>query len=503
MTTSSPPDDSAAAPLWPLAIPLVIFLLFQFLLLRNVNIAQYDEAIYLDVARNIRELGEPLRSVGLDGRYYFEHLPGYVYTLSGATVVFGENERLLRLLTTAAGAGAVILAYLTGRRAQDSAAGFVAALLLSLNSFFAVYAYFIREEVPFTAFILFAAYSLLRLQQSRAWPYLLSAALSTAAAVLFKEIGFAFLAAAALYLLFVYDSWRARLAAATVLALPSIAITAGWLLWANHLDPAQLQVTIDRWTGAFGSGTAVVDPRLGLVSLDWLESMLTLLFGWELPLLLLFALGYAVIARRRPAPITLLFLFYAGLAVGASFLMSLKEMRHLMAVIPTFCLLVGLLLPWSDWWAWLAADRRRLLLAAPLATLFLISASPLRLTAADPDARWDYFYGERLLRNDAALAPVKEAGDYLAAAAPQDSLIAVVRQGPIVGYYAGLHYVFLYPRPLAENLALLAEADYVVVDSMEFWQQTPEETEALFDYLAQQFTPLRSFGDRITVYRRS
>ena len=62
-----------------LAIALGVYFLFQFILLGNVSIAQYDESIYLDIARNIRQTGLPLRSVDVQGRYHFDHLPLYVY----------------------------------------------------------------------------------------------------------------------------------------------------------------------------------------------------------------------------------------------------------------------------------------------------------------------------------------------------------------------------------------------------------------------------------------
>ena len=500
----SPGQLTQKSALLPLAAVLGVFFFFQIFLLRNVSIAQYDESIFLDVARHIRASGLPLRSVGLDGRFYFEHLPGYVYLVGGLTALFGENVLLLRLVTMLFGAGSVSLTYLIALRAQDITAAFVAALLFALNSFFATYAFFVREETYFIFAILLAAYFLLRLQQTAENRYLLAAALSTAAALLFKEIALAFLLAAALYLLFVYPTWRARLAAALTFSLPTLVVLAAWLLWANRLDPAQLRVTAGRWTGAFGAQSAIVDPRIGLQARDWLETLAAYAFGWELVLLFFFALIYALIFRRRPAHIAILFLLYVFLAAAASLFMSLKEMRHLIAAIPAACLLIGLLLPWSSWWAWLTADRRRLLLAAPLALIFLISASPLKLTAADPAARWDPVYGDRLLTNDSALSLVKEAGDYLDASAPPGSLVTVIRQGPVIGFYANRPYIFLYPRPFDENMEILAAADYLVVDAVEFWQQSPQETETVMQYISDNFTvdqTLQNDFGQLTIYR--
>jgi hypothetical protein len=280
-----------------------------------------------------------------------------------------------------------------------------------------------------------------------------------------------------------------------------------WLLWANSLDSAQLQATLDRWFGALGTERQIVDPRIGLRPLTWMKSIVNLLFGWELFLLFLFALIYTLVRRRRPAQIAYLLLLYAFIALAASFMMSLKELRHLAAIVPTLCLLTGLLLPWSTWWYWLTAKRRRLILAAPLFLLFLLSASPLKLTtASDPDSRWDTVYGGRLLHNDADLILAKEAGNYLAANVPPGTLIAVVRMGPIIGYYADLPYTLLYTRHFAKNMEILDESSYVIVDSTDFWQQTPEETKTLMQYIVDNFTVdqiLQSGSQQVTIYRRN
>lgn len=500
--------------LLPLAIALGVFFLFQLFLLNNVSIAQYDESIYLDVARNIRKSGLPLRSVGLDGRYHFDHLPLYVYLLSGMTALFGQNTFLVRLVTMLAGAGAVTMTGIIGLRAKDTAAGFVAALLLALNSFFATYAYFIREEVFFAFFVLLAAYCLLRLGQTQENRWLLAAALSIGVAFLLKEIALAFLAAAALYVFFFlhttvkWPDWRGRITAVLVLSLPALTGLAAWLFWANAIDATQLQVTLDRWLGT--GDTPIIDPRIGLAARAWLETFLQHVFGWELVLLLGFTLLYALVRRRKPPQIAALFLIYLGVALGASFVMNLKETRHLMALIPSVCLIIGLLLPWSSWWAWLNEDRRRLLLAAPLALLFLLSASPLKVPTSgswhDPASYWDPIYGGRLLANDDALALVKEAGEFLATAEPRDGLITVVRQGPIVGYYAARPYLFLFPRPFEENMDILSRSDYVVIDAVEFWQQTPEQTEIVLQYIDDNFTIdqiLQDGSAQVTIYRRN
>lgn len=61
--------------------PLILALGIQTVLVVSVQAVEYDEAIFLDVARNICRSGLPLRSIGEAGRYYLEHTPLYPYTL--------------------------------------------------------------------------------------------------------------------------------------------------------------------------------------------------------------------------------------------------------------------------------------------------------------------------------------------------------------------------------------------------------------------------------------
>ncbi|HSN76789.1 MAG TPA: hypothetical protein VL334_17080, partial [Anaerolineae bacterium] len=45
----------------------------------NVHVLEYDEAVFMDVARNIQRLGLPFRSLGEQGQPAFEHTPLYLY----------------------------------------------------------------------------------------------------------------------------------------------------------------------------------------------------------------------------------------------------------------------------------------------------------------------------------------------------------------------------------------------------------------------------------------
>jgi 4-amino-4-deoxy-L-arabinose transferase-like glycosyltransferase len=117
-------------------IPLCITLVFQMVLMASVHVVEYDEAIFLDVARNIQRSGLPLRSIGEAGVYFFDHTPLYLYLLSAVGSLCGNEVFLLRLVTLMFALGCVILVFVVGQSLRGTIAGIVSASLLALNPFF-------------------------------------------------------------------------------------------------------------------------------------------------------------------------------------------------------------------------------------------------------------------------------------------------------------------------------------------------------------------------------
>ena len=53
---------------------------------------------------------------------------------------------------------------------------------------------------------------------------------------------------------------------------------------------------------------------------------------------------------------------------------------------------------------------------------------------------------------------------------------------------------------------ILSRSDYVVVDAVEFWLQTPEETEIVMQYISDNFIVDQVLQDgprQVTIYRRN
>ncbi len=483
------------------------FLLSQLVLALNVHTLEYDEAIYLDVARNIRRTGLPLRSLGLQGYLYAEHTSLYLYMLSGLTWLIGQEITALRWFTALIAGLTLWILFLVGRAMRGPVAGLVAATVLALNPFFALYSYFIREEI-FVLLMLVSTLGLIVLaEQTGRIRYLISAAVTLTLAVLFKELALLFLPPLSLYLFISGTSWRRRLAAVW-LPLPALLGVTAWLGYVWWLSPPRLVDTLGRWFVSL-AGPAGAGPRTDLPAVTWLRLILGELIGWSALLLLLLAIWLAWQQRRRPPRVSLLLTLYGVGAVAISFLFTLKEPRHLMGVLPALALLVGILPDWSLVWSWAQGRRLRqgtLLLAAGV---ILFGLSPLELPGPGlwrhGNAWWQAQFGHRAFANDDYYEVLAQTGRYLAEHTAAGELVTVVHEGPVVGYYADRPHLFLYGMTLAEAEYWLGESNVLVVDQFFFTRLTPAEQTVIEASIAAQFdleARIQDRGRTVSVYRR-
>ena len=492
-----------------IALVLLLFLALQLPPILRVSIAQYDESIFLDIARNIQATGVPLRSLGPEGKLELDQTPLYLYLLSGLTLIVGENLFLLRLVTLAAAAGGIVLVYVIGSRVRNRPAGLVAALLLAVNPFFNLYSFFLRMEVFTNLFLLLAIYWLAEENARPTTRRAAAAGLSMATAALLKVIAVTFWLAALPWALWRLWSAAGRWRKLAWLALPTVVGLGLWLL-AAWLDPDRA-ASAGRWGAALGVGGNAVDVRLNVQLRGWLGAIVRTILGWETIALLGVALIAYVTHWRKQHPIAHLLVIYIGLTVGLSFFVQLKETRHLFGIIPAVTLLIGIAVPWQSW---LNRLRGRPLAAAAVgvaALALLWGLSPLRLPAAaefrQGEMWWAPVVRGRYFHNDSQLASLRDAGAYLSANSPDDAFILIARQGPIVGYYAGRNYTFLYTGTFDRNMELLQNGDFLVMDPpVDFWAQTPAETEALLKYVAENYTAVEIFdqgANVVTLYRRN
>jgi hypothetical protein len=247
--------------------------------------------------------------------------------------------------------------------------------------------------------------------------------------------------------------------------------------------------------------------RLTISNTAWLTTVARDVMGWSLVILTLIAALKLCIRRAGVPRIAMLYLWYVAATLLTSLVVSLKEPRYVIFLVPIASILVATAI---DWGAPATGTHARAWTLA-LALVALVGAwdlSPLRLVPADEPGprRWlDPVFASRAIDSDLYYGVLAQAGRYLASKTSLDTEIAVVNEGPVVGYYADRHYTLLYTLPMADAIQTLANSEYLVYDREVFLQQTEAEIARVVDYIERNFGVERVFEDsvrRVVVYRR-
>jgi 4-amino-4-deoxy-L-arabinose transferase-like glycosyltransferase len=289
----------------------------------------YDEAIFLDVARHIVDTGAPLRQISGPGPAvgFFDHTPLIVYLTAAVMAFGGDTLTIVRAIDWLAGLGTVWLVFLIVRGWQ----GLLAATLVASSFLFGYFAWLIHMEVPMAFAMVLAVWFL---QRER----MLAAALAAGVAVMFKEFALLFVAVLAVYAL-----TRHGRRAAILFIAPSAIGFLGWLAYVAWLDWPQLLVTLGRWTRS-----AAVDSegRFDGPPWDWLALMFRQLGVG--PFILGAAGLVAAAVRRRIDPLALACAWYAIAAVAASVVLTEKTPQWWLGAVPLAAIAGGLMLRLAD-----------------------------------------------------------------------------------------------------------------------------------------------------------
>ena len=476
----------------------------------NVHVLEYDEAVFMDVARNIQRSSLPFRSLGVQGQPAFEHTPLYLYVLS----LYAQPTEIgifgARLVTLAFGLGSVWLTFAIGKSIRDSLAGFVAALLLAINAFFASHAFFVRMEVPMVFAMLAGLFLLLVSEHGRRTGLMLAAGVMLAIAILFKEFAVLFTGWCAVYV--ILDCWRHRrvlVLGLLALIMPSVLAVVLWANWAWRLSPIAFTAALRRWMNSMAVAN-LNDPRVAVGTGQWVQQLALDLLGVAFVMSLAISLAVSLRQRKgRPNPTQVLLWGYLLSALAISFIVRLKELRHLIGILPIAALIIGTSINWASLIERLRASRSRLPRAAfaVVAIAFLLWASPLRVPTGPPGnvSSWlDTLYGRRLLENDRFYNVLRLTGHYLQEHTDPGEVITVAHEATVTAYYADRRYNMLYTLPRTTAESVLRGAGALVWDDENFLAMTPAEVAALREDVQARFKTEQIIQDGIrsvTVYR--
>jgi len=495
--------QGAFYPLFAISLAMIFTIIAQIPLVWKVHIAEYDEAIFLDVASNIRQDGLPLRSIGEQGVFYFEHTPLYVYFLS----CIPGGLLTARWVTVLFEIGCVLLVYhfvqwVTGKKA----AAFISALLLGINSFFARYSFFVYMEVPMAFFLLLGLLLLIK-GERKGILLLAGSGMAFAIAVLLKEIALLFVIVCGIYA-FLRFRQHQRLAwqAAALVTFPAVIGLIAWGMWCWRLSPQAFMGTMQRWWGAATQQT-IRDPRASIAVVQWARQIIFDLLDVGIVSGLVAGILFFLL-RRKNALLNCILLGYPVLAIALTFIIRLKELRHLIGVLPMSALFIGANVDWDLLLRWIQGHWLRKATGIMIALVLLLLSSPLRIpqgNITDPRSWFDPLYAWRLFENDRYYNVLHLAGLYLQEHTEPDEVITVVHEATVTAYYANRHYNMLYTAPMERVIQILEQTRYLVWDNVVFLALNEDQIQAVQNYVTQHFVVEQMIQDKyrqVTIYRR-
>lgn len=476
-------------------------------MLRKVTVVEYDEAIYLNISRTIQRTGLPYRTMD-GGILYADHTPLFRYFQGVGAILWGQNLLLHKLIAIGFGVWTIGLVGWIGRKLRNWETGWGAMALLSVTPFFVLYAGFVREEVPMAWGCVATIACLILYEETNKRRWLILAGLCAACAVMFKELAILFLGSAGLYVLFSPNQWFQKITDAVLLGLPTgiALIVWGVIVWV--VAPDVLSSTVERYVNsAAGTGASTVDFRTGIGIVPWLRTVGGGVVGWLNVGLLGIGLVVGVLRRDVPRMMRLV-MIYLGVAVGISVVISLKEPRHLMAIVPCVVLLASVLIDWGVLWETVGQNRLTLFVFLIGAVVLLGSLSPLRLPRTDfhlPESYWDQAFAVRMYGDERFYGVFKEVGAFLAERTASDEVVTVVHQGPVAGYYADRPYTFLYTKNKKQVDRVLDRTEWLVYDAPTFLQLSENEVAEVDARITQEFVlagEVESLGRKVLIYQR-
>lgn len=123
---------------WPI---LLLILLFSFLIFYRIDwltLANWDEAWYGSIARNIAQTGNFMK-MNWNGKIYYHHPPLGFMLMALSIKLFGITEFAVRFTSAFLGLGSIILIFLVGKKFfKNNLVGFASSLVLGTSVWYLI-----------------------------------------------------------------------------------------------------------------------------------------------------------------------------------------------------------------------------------------------------------------------------------------------------------------------------------------------------------------------------
>ncbi len=470
------------------AIVIAIALQLVYALLDRVP--DFDEAVYLNLARSIGTHRYPTSPTHPD-ETFFKHPPLHFYVVRLSTAVLGDSLPGARTGISLLSIVVLVVFYSIARKIVPQAAG-PGVLLLAVNPAFLFYGHSVYMEMTVTLLILLAIAALIGPERiaSYAW-----AGLATGLAFVTKYYSFALVAGVSLFWLcayrrqiFSHGRWAYYIVAGTVVAV--------WLFVAVSVDR---RAFIDQTGAWFKESSSAVSSWRTTGNLKFALE----LAGVVTPIVAaagIIGLVAGVVRRSRTLrepkngiPVLFVAFFFAYLLAT-----PIKDVKYGMPILPWLCLYAAILLA--------PLFRRGAALAAVTAIVLIATSTPLAHFPNPLDRTLQpniYLFS---VERDKEYRNYRRAGEFLRGVARKGDWFYSSERAAIIGYYARTPHRDLWwdqdPQKMDEGLS---DAAYVVMNTNSPYL-TGEPRERAQEYVEMHFERVAQYPGKsvdLTVWRKA
>ncbi len=491
---------SPSAGIWFL-VPLLIHLTIQVVHAYLDRAPDFDEAIYMNLARNFVRTGELIHSVYPE-KPFFMHPPLFYYLVSLSFALFGPGLEAGRLVSSLMAVGNLGFVFSFLRKARGERWAAAGTLLVAVNPAFLYYGHSVYMEMTVAFWMTAALWAFARAGAGQGLRWERWAGVFLGLACVTKYYAGVLVAVMALVIL-IQEHRENFIRVRRLAALLGPVAIAGmvWVAWGLALGGrdfigAQFSWGIPEPPGSIYSWRRVTNE----VFIRELVGVLTP------PFACLAALGLAVAARRawrsgslRRGGVEMVLVIFP--LAYLLFLMTFREkdVKYIVPVIPALGVLIGLA-PTLEWVKRLPGWSRwtGTLLLAALASPLLPLYDPV--TQQRHDNLW--VFG---VRRDAEYRRYRDAGILAGGETKPGQVVACQRKGPIIGYYADRQYVDVWGFSPGMAVPFLESAEIVILDRNTEYL-SPQEQATFRESVKQDFQQIGALPESGTpvleIFRR-
>jgi 4-amino-4-deoxy-L-arabinose transferase-like glycosyltransferase len=443
-----------------LLIILLLFLSLQMLYAYFDRAPDYDESIYLYVAKTIKSSGLPYRFFGADSPFLV-HPPLFYYLVAGFLIIFGNQLFVARLVSTVFSLPIIILVYLIVSKYKSKEVGLVSIFILAISPAFLYYSHSVYMEITLAFLSLMSIFLFLKGEEEKKTKFFVWSGIFLGLSLITKYYSIILFLFFLLYFTLRFKWTFLSRSQFYSWFFPAVSLLVLWLVFGYFVGKdAFTQQTL----GWFKKPSDNVHSWRLVSNLVYLKELIgtitpvfSLLFLYGIVRWLKNLPGNREIKFMKALPIYF-FLYFVYLMI-----MPFKDIKYIIPLLPLMVIVTGVNIDAHSLNLRRYGGLKHMALGLAL-IITVVGLSPLSVLY-DPTTH--HFYDNLYqfgIKRDYQYRIYKDIGEFLKSKLKRSDTIACQNKAAIVGVYAETRYINLWSLTIEEMKQQIFASDAVVME---------------------------------------